>query len=379
MANVMKIGIVGLGQIAENAYLPDLHNPSEGFEVTWLCDSADHRLKWGQSVVPTARTTTRYADMLRDRDLNWVFVLTPLMAHASMVRQALMAGKNVYTEKPLSVDFDEAREIVDLARKKRLLVASAPVMLLYPVYEHVRSLVLGGAIGTVTSARVLMANPGPNTWQFKSDPGWFFREKTASKIPPIPDLAVYGISFLTRVFGPAKRVSAMASLVQRERRIDKVSAPGFKPYTIRPRIDDSVVVSIEYANGVLATIASNYTTGGRRPDEYEFYGTEGTLTMPLAADRFSIQSTLPPYDKPAELHDVSMAGRRGGVFYEEWQWGPILVRHIRDCLARGVKPLVGASFTLHVVEVIAAAMRSARTGSAEKITTSFQHDRKLEM
>ena len=223
------------------------------------------------------------------------------------------------------MDFDEAREIVDLARKKRLQVACAPVMLLYPVYEHVRSLVLGGAIGTVASARVLMANPGPNTWQFKSDPGWFFREKTASKIPPVPDLAVYGISFLTRVFGPAKRVSAMASLVQRERRIDKVSAPGFKPYTIRPRIDDSVVVSIEYANGVLATIASNYTTGGRRPDEYEFYGTEGTLTMPLAADRFSIQSTLPPHDKPAELHDVSMAGKRGGVFYEEWQWGPILV------------------------------------------------------
>ena len=87
MADVMKIGIVGLGQIAENAYLPDLHDPNEGFEVTWLCDSADHRLKWAQTSSRRPATTKRYDDMLSDGDSNWVFVLTPLMAHAAMVRR----------------------------------------------------------------------------------------------------------------------------------------------------------------------------------------------------------------------------------------------------------------------------------------------------
>ncbi len=376
MAGKMKIGVIGLGDIAEVAYLDNLNNPGRGHKVTYVCDLKPERLEWGARMVPSATATDNLDDILEDPDVNWVFVLTPLLAHSPIVRKALEAGKNVYTEKPLSIDFDEAADLVALSRRKGLYLASAPMMLLYPAYGYVRELLNGGVLGRVTSARVLVAHGGPNTWEFKNDPGWYFRAKTASTLPPLPDLAIYGFSYLSHVFGPAKSVSAMATLTVKERRIDKVAAKGFKPYTIKPRgIKDNVVVNIEYGNGILASVVANFTAGGYCPDRFEFYGLDGTLTMPYRAGRVMIQSNLPPHNKPAGLHNLNLRGKTGGKKYEGVNWGPIVAGHLKKAADIGAEPLVGRDFTLHVVEILTAAMKSAKTGQVQKLTTKFKHDK----
>jgi len=196
----------------------------------------------------------------------------------------------------------------------------------------------------------------------------------ASELPPLPDLAIYGFSYLTHLFGPAKSVSAMATLAVKERRFDKVTAPGFKPYTLKPRgIKDNCIVNIEYGNGMLASVTANFASGGHWPDRFEIYGTDGTLTMPYKGACVNIQSNLPPYNRLAGLHSLNIRGKTGGKAFAGVNWGPIVARHLQRAVGMGAEPLIGRQFSLHIVEIITAAMKAARTGQTQRLTTRFRH------
>ncbi len=376
MENRLRIGVVGLGDIAQVAYLENLHAPEKGIEVAYVCDRVKARLDWAKTVVPGARATGDLAEVLADRDVNWVFILTPMLTHDRIVKTALAAGKNVYTEKPLSMKFETAARLVEMSKRKGLYLASAPIMLLYPAYEYVRSIMLSGGIGPVRSARVIVAHGGPDSWPMATDVSWLFRKETATPLPPVPDLAIYGFSYLSHVFGPARRVSAMGALGKKERTFDKVQAPGFKPFTMKPTVKDSTVVTLEYPGGVLASVTANFVAGGALPDRFEFYGQEGTITLPYKAPYVKIQSSVAPYNRPKAIHDLKLAGRNGGPDFVGVNWGPIVAAHLKKAVDMGVEPLIGRDFTLHIVEIIAKAMQSARSGATETLTTRFKRDPK---
>ena len=101
---------------------------------------------------------------------------------------------------------------------------------------------------------------------------------------------------------------------------------------------------------------------------------EGTITFGYKAPSVKIQSFLPPNDKPEGLHDLDLAGKNGGAQFSGVNWGPIVAQHLKKAADLGAEPLVGADFTLHVVELISKAMKSARSGNAEKLTTTFKRD-----
>jgi len=375
MAGGLKIGVVGLGDIARVAYLDNLHNPAAGIEVVRLCDIVPERLEWALSVVPSAKATEDFEEVLAETDVNWVFILTPLLAHAPLIRKALEAGKNVYTEKPMSVDFEEAAGLVELSRKKGVYLASAPIMLLYPVYEYVRGLILGGAIGDVKSARVLVAHGGPDSFPTATDLGWLMTEEKATEIPPLPDLGIYGFSWLAHVFGPAKRVSAVAATAKAKRTFDKVTAPGFKPYTMDVKVKDNCIVNLEFAGGVLASVTANFVAGGHTPERFEMYGDRGTIMMPYKGFYVKIQSNVPPHNEPEGLHELDISGHDGGAACKGVNWGPIVASHLKKAAEMKAEPLIGRDFSLHLVEIIAAAMESARTGRTIELSTGFEHDK----
>ena len=166
----------------------------------------------------------------------------------------------------------------------------------------------------------------------------------------------------------------MGTLGKKTRTFTQVQAPGFKPYTITPTVKDSTVVTLEYPNGVLASVTANFVAGGWLPDRFEFYGADGTITMPYKAPYVKIQSNKPPFNKPEGLHDMDLAGKNGGPQFAGVNWGPIVARHLQKAVEMGVEPLIGRDFTLHIVEIITKAMTAARTGEAQKLTTKFKRD-----
>ena len=85
-----------------------------------------------------------------DREVELVVVLTPAPSHYELIKQALLAGKHVYTEKTMTVDPAQARELVDLAQGKGLYLGAAPDTFLGAALQKAGEVLQSGTIGQVT-------------------------------------------------------------------------------------------------------------------------------------------------------------------------------------------------------------------------------------
>ena len=112
----ISVGIVGLGYWGPNW----LRNFAlqEGCTLAWGCDLAVERVTKFSRQYPATRFTKNIADMLGDKSLDAVVIATPTSSHFPLAKAALEAGKHVLVEKPMTGSSKEAKQLVDLAKKK---------------------------------------------------------------------------------------------------------------------------------------------------------------------------------------------------------------------------------------------------------------------
>ena len=143
----VRVGVAGLGYWGPNLArnfddLPDA-------ALTWLCDADDGRLARYGPRYPAARTSARFEDLLADEDLEAVAIATPVVTHHELAREALLAGKHVFVEKPLAVAGSDAEEVVALAEERALVLMPGHLLLYHPGVARLKDLVDSGALGRV--------------------------------------------------------------------------------------------------------------------------------------------------------------------------------------------------------------------------------------
>lgn len=108
--------------------------------------------------VPTVRDL---GEVLADPDVEAVLVTTPATRHTDLVRQALEAGKHVFTEKPLTVSAEEAAELLDLARERRRMLTVNHQYWWSPEARVLECALRDGAVGKVVAVSAERAALGP--------------------------------------------------------------------------------------------------------------------------------------------------------------------------------------------------------------------------
>jgi predicted dehydrogenase len=110
----MKVGVVGLGEIAQIIHLPILQAYSDKFEIAAICDISQELLSaLGERYnVPAEHRYTDYNDLPRQRDLDAVFVLNSDEYHTDTALAAIGRGKHVLIEKPMCLTRQEAETII---------------------------------------------------------------------------------------------------------------------------------------------------------------------------------------------------------------------------------------------------------------------------
>ncbi len=115
-----KIGVIGLGKIAQKAYLPVMSELQDQYEwhLTTRNKEKGERLQAKYNFSHLHQTL----DQLIDEHPLAVFVHTPTETHAEIIQQLLLAGINVYVDKPISDDIEEVKRLYTLAESKNLML-----------------------------------------------------------------------------------------------------------------------------------------------------------------------------------------------------------------------------------------------------------------
>ena len=118
MPSLLKVGVIGLGDIATKAYLPVLSGKK--IEVH-LCSRSKGKLS---EVGAGFRFQNQHnsLDSLIDQKMHAAFVHTPAATHGEIVEKLLLKNVHVYVDKPLALDYSTAERLVDLARKRKLIL-----------------------------------------------------------------------------------------------------------------------------------------------------------------------------------------------------------------------------------------------------------------
>ena len=110
----IKIGIIGCGGIANGKHMPSYLNLKDRAEMVAFCDLIEERAtaaneKFGSG---KGKVYTDYRKLLEDKSIDMVCVCTPNVSHCQITVDALDAGKHVMCEKPMAINYEEAKKVV---------------------------------------------------------------------------------------------------------------------------------------------------------------------------------------------------------------------------------------------------------------------------
>jgi predicted dehydrogenase len=141
----LNVGLAGLGYWGPNLArnLDDL----PGLRLAWICDQDEDALARMAPRLPDAQRTTRFEDLLEDTSLDAVAIATPVVTHFELAREALVAGKHVFVEKPLALSSTLGEQLVALAEERGLVLMPGHLLLYHPGVSKLKELVAGGELG----------------------------------------------------------------------------------------------------------------------------------------------------------------------------------------------------------------------------------------
>jgi predicted dehydrogenase len=339
----IRLGIVGCGNVL-SAYRAaiDKLRARGAVEVALACGREKQR-EAACAALGTRHYTTDAQEVITSPAVDVVLILTSMSEHAGLARAALEARKHVLVEKPLATSLEDAKSLVELAKRSPSHLVCAPSTILSPTFQTLSRRIRNGDIGKPCSARARYGWAGPDwsDWFYKPGGGCLF------------DLGVYCLTSLTGLLGPAKRVMAMTGVAIPEREIN-----GRK---IQVEAEDNAQVLLDFGASAFAVVTSGFTLQQYRTPALEVYGTTGTIQM-LGDD----------WDPDGyELWQNSAGAWQ--LFKEttpDWPWTDGL-NHLVDCIRCGTKPLMAPEHALHVLEIMLKAQQSGREGRALTLESTF--------
>ncbi len=267
----VRVGVVGCGAIS-GAYLGMAKNfPNVRMAACADLDSAKARQAAEKFGIPQVLSVEQ---LIADDSIEIVLNLTVPKAHVPISLAALNAGKHTYAEKPLGIEREEGRKVIELAKAKNLRVGCAPDTFMGAGIQTARKLIDDGAIGRPVAFTAFMQCRGHESWHPSPE---FYYEVGGG---PMFDMGPYYLTALLNLLGPVKRISGMASIAIGQRTITSQPKHGKK---IEVETPDHIVGLMEFENGAVGTIHQSFAvldSGHDGGHPIIINGTEGALHVP---------------------------------------------------------------------------------------------------
>lgn len=331
MERQVKVGVLGAGYWGPKLIRNFHEIPSA--DMAMVCDLRQDRLAHVRELYPAVRVTTDYQELLRS-DVEAVAIATPIPTHHRLAREALLAGKHVLVEKPLTANSEEAEDLVNLAEKRGLSLMVGHTFEYNPAVEYLRRIIAAGELGRIYYINATRVNLGI----FQPD------------INVVWDLAPHDVSILLFILGMLPvNVSARGAAY------------------VRPKIHDVAYLTLHFPNEIMADIRVSWLD----PCKIRRITVVGSKKM-VVYDDVEPTEKIKIYDKGVDVPPYSDTLEE---FHLSYRYGDITTpaipnveplrvecEHFLHCVRTGERPRSDGRDGLEVVRILEAATRSLFNG-----------------
>ncbi len=267
----VQVGCIGCGNVSDQYF-----KAAQRFGAMKIvaCADLDHEKARAAAEAHGIERVLSPEALLADPEIEVVLNLTIPSAHVAVSLAALEAGKHVYVEKPLGVNREEARLLLDAVKRTGLRLGCAPDTFLGANIQTCRKLIDEGVLGDVTAFTAFMVSRGHENWH--PSPEYYYQPGAG----PMMDMGPYYLTALLQLLGPMRRVTGFTSIAIPERTITSQPLHG---QTIRVQVPDHYAGVIEFASGVVGSIIQSFAMRNADVDwghPMVIYGTKATLKVP---------------------------------------------------------------------------------------------------
>lgn len=283
-----RVAILGacgwMGKVHMMAYqnAPLLFGSDNGAaEIAWLVDGDDAGLARAAALQPAARSSRDWKNAVDDPSVDLIDICLPDQFHYEVAKAALLAGKHVYCEKPLTNTAAEARELADIARTKGLITRVGHAFPRNPIHDVAKSIIDGGELGEIKLFKAAQHV------DVLGDPQAPFMWRADGKLAPtgiVGDTGSHVFSFMERLVGRVSELIADCRIVTHKRPV--VSGfnygKGARLTGAEPMAEvtnpDATNLLCRFENGAMGIVDfSRVATGRKFLQTYEIYGTKGSI------------------------------------------------------------------------------------------------------
>jgi predicted dehydrogenase len=354
----VKTAVVGCGMISD-AYLGAMVNKFNILDVVG-CTNRTMEKAYEKAEQFGIRAMSM-EEILDDPSIEIAVNLTPVPAHYEIIRRLLEAGKNVYTEKVLTVDLQEAAALIKLAEEKNLYLGCAPDTFLGSAIQTARYVVESGMIGEVSSFSCSLSRDGEifnRAFRFTADPGGGIGF----------DVGIYYLTALLSILGPVEEVSGVVKTRNPQR--DEYGLAQFGS-TFEIQCENLMSGWMQFANGVVGNVLFDLNSIFTIPERPHvvIFGTKGLMYM-ADPNQFGgeVKVILKGNHEPfvmQQSHAYTDESRGLGVAEMAWS------------MRLGRKHRANAGLAYHALEVLHGMVKSSQSKVNTKMESSFEKPRAL--
>lgn len=264
---MMKVGIIGCGSIAKLRHAPE-YKANQFVDEIVFYDRNIERAK-NLATMFDGRIAQTVEDLLADHSIDVISDCSSNEQHHIFTTKALLSGKHVLCEKPISLTIKHAKEIVEAQKLsgKKLMVDHNQRFT--RAHQKAKEIIQSKKLGKVLTFRTTFGHAGPEHWGVnKSNSTWFFK-KERSGLGVAGDLGIHKVDLLHYLLD-----DEIASVSAFQGSLDKVNENG-EPI----EVCDNIVCSLKTKKGRLGTASFSWTYYGEEDNSTIIYCEKGIIKI----------------------------------------------------------------------------------------------------
>jgi len=217
-------GLIGCGDIAQKRVAPAIRDSPSSELIAVNRAQSDLAASFAKQF-GARRWYLDWKKLLRDEEIDAVYIATPVHLHAAQAIAAAEAGKHVLCEKPMAMNVRECDQMIEACRTNKVKLGVAYYRHFYPVVKRLKAIIKSGEIGTPVLAQI---NAFEQFNPPAGDPRSWLLKKNLAGGGPMFDFGCHRIEVLTNIFGPITTVRAINANTVFDREVEDTAAALFR-------------------------------------------------------------------------------------------------------------------------------------------------------